>query len=399
MTPARDGAHWVADDGALDEVVAAARAGARYALDTEFHRERTYFPRLALVQIAWDDQIALIDPLGVDIHRLAPLLESDSLCVVHAAQQDLDVLNHAVGAIPRQMFDTQLAASFVGYSTPSLVMLVNGELGATPAKGDRLTDWLRRPLTDDQLRYAAADVEYLFELHDRLGAQLDHLGRRSWAAEACEELRTRPLGGVAPEDAWLRLKDARSLRPRGRAIAQAVAAWREREARRTDSPVRQVLPDLAILGIAQRQPRSLDELGQARGVDDRLRRGRIAEEVFAAVKAAADADPPAYVSNGEELDRNLRPAVTLISAWVSQLAKNSKVDTTLLATRSDLVALLANDEQARLRHGWRAELLGNDVQRLLDGTAGLTFTRSGGLRLVEAAPGADPAGGQPSTDD
>ena len=196
----------------------------------------------------------------------------------------------------------------------------------------------------------------------------------------------------------MRLKDARSLRPRGRAIAQAVAAWREREARRTDSPVRQVLPDLAILGIAQRQPRSLDELGQARGVDDRLRRGRIAEEVFAAVKAAADADPPAYVSNGEELDRNLRPAVTLISAWVGQLAKNSKVDTTLLATRSDLVALLANDEQARLPTDG-AELLGNDVQRLPDGTAGLTFTRSGGLRLVEAAPGADlPAVSRQPTD-
>ena len=198
------------------------------------------------------------------------------------------MLTHAMGAIPQRLFDTQVAAGFVGYGTPSLTSLLQGELGITPPKGDRLTDWLRRPLTDAQCEYAAADVASLLDLHDRLVAELAELGRLAWAEDACEELRCRPTGAIDPEMAWLKLKDARSLRSKARAVAQAVAAWREREAAATDTPVRQVLPDLAILGIAQRQPATLDELAQARGVDERHRRGRLGRELLAAVAAGKD---------------------------------------------------------------------------------------------------------------
>lgn len=247
---------WIDRQDDFDQLVEDLRTQPRYSLDTEFHRERTYYPKLALVQVAWrTDQgqlLALIDPLAVDVTSFAPLFVSDALCVIHAAQQDLDVLTHAVGCVPARMFDTQLAAGFVGYGTPSLVSLLQGEIGVTPAKGDRLTDWLRRPLTDSQCQYAAVDVEYLLEVHERLVAKLADADRLGWAEDACEELRTRLTSGSAPEDAWLRLKDARSLRPSARAVAQSVAAWRERRAMRTDIPVRQVLPDLAILGIAQR---------------------------------------------------------------------------------------------------------------------------------------------------
>ena len=140
-----------------------------------------YFPKLALVQVAWHDeslgqQVALIDPLAVDVHALAPLLTSDVLCVIHAAQQDLDVLTHAAGAVPARMFDTQIAAGFVGYGTPSLVSLLQGEIGVSPAKGDRLTDWLRRPLSDDQMQYAAVDVEYLLEAARPAGGQARLVG-------------------------------------------------------------------------------------------------------------------------------------------------------------------------------------------------------------------------------
>ncbi len=266
--PPRIDHRWIDDQAELDAAVTQLVERPRYALDTEFHRERTYYPKLALIQIAWrhDDgrqELVLVDPLAVDVRVLGDLFTTDSLCVIHAAQQDLDVLTHAVGSVPSRMFDTQLAGGFVGYGTPSLVSLLQGEIGVTPAKGDRLTDWLRRPLTDAQRQYAAADVEYLLEVHDRLVAKLDELGRVRWAEEACEELRTRPVSGAAPDDAWLRLKDARSLRPAARAAAQAVAAWRERRAMRVDIPVRQVLPDLAVLGIAQRKPSSLKELAPA----------------------------------------------------------------------------------------------------------------------------------------
>src|SRR5690606_17819578 len=154
--------------------------------------ERTYFPALALVQIGWPDELVLIDPLAIDVRSLGRLFDSDVVAVFHAAQQDLDVLTHAVGSVPRRFFDTQIAGGFVGYGTPSLVALLNGELGLNPPKGDRLTDWLRRPLSDAQREYAAADVAHLLELQDRLLVQLDELGRVGWVSEACDELRSKP---------------------------------------------------------------------------------------------------------------------------------------------------------------------------------------------------------------
>lgn len=376
---------WIEQQADLDELIAELLAEPRYALDTEFHRERTYFPKLALVQVAWrtvhGQQLALVDPLAVDVTPFSKLFASDSLCVIHAAQQDLDVLTHAVGSVPTNMFDTQLAAGFVGYGTPSLVSLLQGEIGISPPKGDRLTDWLRRPLTDSQCQYAAADVEYLLEVHERLVAQLAEAGRLAWAEDACEELRTRPTSGSAPDDAWLRLKDARSLRPSARAVAQSLAGWRERRAMRTDVPVRQVLPDLAILGISQRAPSSVKELAQARGVDERHSRGAIAEEILDAVRAAKGNSTPSPPPSADDLDRNMRPAVTLVSAWVGQLARDERLDPTLLATRADIVAFLRGDDDARLGVGWRNELVGDGIRRLVGGEAGLTFDPEGRLRL------------------
>ena len=379
---------WIDTQDGLVELVDELIDMPRYALDTEFHRERTYFPKLALIQIAWwpegtneKQELVLIDPLDLDVGEFRRLFETDALCVIHAAQQDLDVLTYAAGSVPRRMFDTQIAGGFVGYGTPSLVALLQGEVGITPAKGDRLTDWVRRPLTDNQCQYAAADVEYLLDVHDRLVAKLEEMGRLTWAEEACEELRTRPTSGSTPQDAWLRLKDARSLRPNGRAIAQAVAAWREERAMRVDIPVRQVLPDLAILGVSQRGPTSAKELKQARGIDDRHSKGGISQEILDAVKRGQDASPPDAPKSSDDLDRHLRPAITLISAWVAQMARDEKIDTTMLATRADIVALLREDDDARLATGWRADLLGQGIRDLVSGRAGLTFDPQGRLTL------------------
>ncbi|MDW3212886.1 MAG: HRDC domain-containing protein [Ilumatobacteraceae bacterium] len=374
---------WVDQQDELESIVLELLDQPRYAIDTEFHRERTYYPALALVQIAWPDNLVLIDPLALDITALRPLFESDVVAVFHAAQQDLDVLTHAVGAVPERFFDTQIAGGFVGYGTPSLVSLLNGEIGVNPPKGDRLTDWLRRPLTEAQRNYAALDVAYLLEVQDRLTAQLAELGRLDWVTQACQELRDRPVSGQHPNDAWARLKDVRGLRPRPRAVAQAIAAWRERTAMERNVPVRQVLPDLAILGISQRQPSSDKELSQARGVDDRFSRGKVAAAILEAVRVGKAAEPPEARGGTDDLERDLRPAVTLISAWVSQVAKTEKIDTSMLATRADLVAFLSNDESARLRHGWRNEILGEGIERLVTGRAALTFDRGAGLRLVD----------------
>ena len=151
---------------------------------------------------------------------------------------------------------------------------------------------------------------------------------------------------------------------------------------RTDTPVRQVLPDLAILGIAQRAPTTTKELSQARGVDERHSRGGLAEEILEAVKAAKGAPAPAPPPSADDLDRSMRPAVTLVSAWVAQLARDERLDPALLATRSDIVSFLRGDDDARLASGWRNVLVGDGIRRLVAGEAGLTFDGQGRLRLT-----------------
>jgi len=377
---------WIDSSDEVAGYVERVLAEPRYALDTEFHRERTYFPKLALVQIAAAGEIVLIDPLACDLSPLKQLFAGDPVCVAHAAQQDLDVLTHAVGAVPRHLYDTQLAAGFLGYSTPSLVSLLQSELRVTAGKGDRLTDWLRRPLSADQRDYAASDVAHLLQLQDTLDVKLAAEGRSEWVVDACEELRTRPVSGTEPELAWTRLKDVRVLKPRARGVARAVAAWRERRAMAIDSPVRQVLPDLAILGISQKQPTTVAELGQCRGVDDRHTRGVIATDILAAVREGMANEASMPAGDGEELDRSLRPAVTLVSAWVSEVARQRRIDTALLATRNDLVAFLRGDTDARLATGWRGEFLGEGIRRLVAGQAALTFDGRGGLSLIDITP-------------
>ena len=375
---------WIAETAELEEFVDALLGEPRYALDTEFHRERTYYPKLALLQLASADEIVLVDPTTCDMAPLRRLFAGPPVAVLHAAQQDLDVLTHACGTVPDRLYDTQLAAGFLGYSTPSLVSLLWGELRVTAAKGDRLTDWLRRPLTEEQQTYAAGDVAHLLQLQDVLDAKLAGVGRTDWVTAACEELRTRPVSGTDPDSAWLRLKEVRALKPKARGVARSVAAWRERRAMASDIPVRQVLPDLALLGVAQKQPRTLRDLTLARGIDERHTRGTFGKELLAAVTNGLESEADLPVSDGEELDRHLRPAVTLVSAWVSEVARKERIDTSLLATRNDLVALLRGDESAKLRSGWRAELLGDDIVRLVDGRAGLAFDGRGGLRLIVA---------------
>ena len=368
----------------FEAVLAALRDEPAYAVDTEFHRERTYYPKLALLQIAWSGGLALIDPLAVDIAPLAEILDGPGVAVLHACDQDLEVLDLACGTIPSRLFDTQIAAGFVGMSMPSLSSLYERVLGIRVGKGDRLTDWLARPLNDNQLRYAAGDVEHLLAVYDHEVADLEARGRLSWALDECEGARRRERGARDPDQAWRRVKEIRQLRGPARRVAQSVAAWRERRAAEIDQPVRFVLPDLAIVGIAQRQPKSPPDLRKIRGLDDRHLRGEQAEGVLAAVRDGLARRPEASEEpETRELDRDLRPAVALVSAWVSQLSRDLEIDTTLLGTRGDIEALLRDEPDARLATGWRAELVGEPIRRLVDGEAALAFGGAGELVLEE----------------
>ena len=284
----------IEDSAALDAWLANMAGVDLFALDTEFHRERTYFPKLALIQIAWGDpvQIVLLDPLAVDLAPLGQLFGDGVEVVMHAAAQDLEVLELACGCVPATVFDTQLAAGFLGLGLPSLSELHERELGTALPKGDRLTDWLRRPLGDDQLRYAAADVSDLLEIHGRLTERLDGLGRLEWAAAECEQLRRRVHASRDPEEAWSRLREVRQLRGRSLAVAKEVAAWRERRAARVDLPSRFVLPDLAVAGVSQRAPQTEEDLRKVRGIEDRFVRGESGAELLEAVRRGLSAPEP-----------------------------------------------------------------------------------------------------------
>ena len=372
----------IEDPDDLGKVVDALRGASEYAVDTEFHRERTYFPTVALVQIKWDDEIVLVDPLTVDLRPLASVLTGDGVAVMHAASQDLEVLQRACGVVPSRLFDTQLAAGFLGFTTPSLSSLAERVIHVDLPKASRLTDWLRRPLGDDQQRYAAADVAHLLELARLIRAELDSVGRLAWAEEECEDLRARGWGPPDPNDAWLRLKEGRALKGAARGVAREVAAWRERRAAELDQPVRHVLSDLAIVGIATNPPKNLEQLRHIRGIDERNARGRLGEELLAAVERGRTAPSEVVrTPRRDDVERDQRPAVALVSAWLSQLGRELRIDPMLLATRSDLASFLSGDPNARLAHGWRRELLGEPVRRLLAGEFALAFDGNGGLEL------------------
>mgnify|MGYP006284460631 FL=1 len=267
-------------------------------------------------------------------------------------------------------------------STPSLASLVQTELKISLPKGDRLTDWLRRPLSQDQQKYAASDVDYLFLLHDSLLQRLVELGRDSWAEQACEELRSRPLGPADPADAWLRIKEVRTLKSFSRGVAQSVAQWRELRAMRYDMPPRRVLSDIALLGIAHAMPRSIGELESIRGLESRQLGGQVGQEILDAVAAGRQNEVRIPQSDHDDVDKEFRPAMSLIAAWIGELAREHQLDTTLLGTRQDIMDLLRKSKSSRLSTGWRAEIVGKDIERILSGEAGLSFDGRGRLRLL-----------------
>ncbi len=380
----------VDSDGALDDVVDELLDTNRYAIDTEFHRERTYYPQLALIQIAWPGDLVLIDPIAVDPEPLAEVFRSDVEAVLHACSQDLEVLELATGAAPSHIFDTQIAAAFVGMRTPSLASLHDQLLGLKLPKANRLTDWLRRPLEPEQQAYAASDVEHLLEIQDILIDQLEDNGRLGWAEDECELARTKGLSVREPEDAWLRIKEARTLGARARTAAQQLAAWRERSAQSRNIPVRHVLPDLAVVALAQKAPTNAADVGRTRGLERRGVSKRDAAEIVEVIAAAKDMDPPPSQPRKSNSGPDLRPAVTLIAAWMSQYADDLNLDPAMLGSRGDIEDFVRSGN-SRLAHGWRHEMAGSAIRSLLAGDAAVAFDGDG--RVIVEKRSHEPIGG------
>jgi len=353
------------------------------ALDTEFHRERTYFPRLALVQVATPDAIALVDPLAIDLAPLAEVFRDPAIeFVLHASEQDLEILERAVGLRPARLFDTQIAAGFLGMAHASLVALAASVLDAHITKGARLSDWMARPLAPEQLAYAADDVAWLLSLRDELCRRLGATGRLDWAYEEMESARTRRREPVAAESAWLRIRECRSLESlRARRTAARIAAWREEEARRRDVPVRNLLGDLAIASIARHQPRTASELMALRGVERRLA-SSVVDAVLALVQdvdAGAPVVPESPLVVGPRPDQ--QPLVLLAAALVQARALALGIDPSLLAARDEVVEFVLH-RGGVLAKGWRLEECGRELALVLDGELRVEVTSEGEVRVV-----------------
>ncbi len=383
MSPPPDAPTLVTDAARLESLIDEVVVEEFYAVDTEFHTERTYWPKLALIQLGWADKVALVDPLAVDPAPLARLFTGPGTAVAHAAGQDLDILRTACGVAPTGIFDTQIAAGFLGMSTPSLARLVDQVLGIVLPKSDQLSDWLLRPLPDSQLAYAAGDVVHLLAIRTAMVAQLEERGRLDWALQECALALPGQRRDVVPEQAWWKVGDVRKLSGRARGVAQEVTAWRERRAASDDRPRRSVLSDLAILTIAQRPPRTRPELEKLRGVEGRHLGKGAADEILAAVErgrslAAEDLRLPPEVDEA----RASQAAVAVCAGLVRQIAEELQFDQGLLATRADITQLVLG-EPSRLDQGWRGDIAGGPIRRLLAGEVAAAFEPGGRLVLEQ----------------
>lgn len=334
-------------------------------LDTEFLRESTYFARLCLIQAADDSQRLLIDPLAIeDLSELWALLaERGRTKVLHAARQDIEVLSQAMRAVPPgPIFDTQVAAAMLGH--PAQVgygTLVAELLGVTLEKGHTRTDWSRRPLSEQQLRYAEDDVRYLVPLYQRLKDELAQAGRSEWFAEEMALLEDPALYRTEPADAWRRLKGLERLHPAQRAVAKVLAQWREQTAIDRDKPRGWILADETLRELAERLPESADQLAQVRTLPEGLMRRR-GDELLSLIsqgRELAAGEAAAWQPPRPEPEQ--MALVNKLMKLTRSRAQQLSISPELLATRKDVEKLVYAGRSEHLLRGWRREVIGTDL--------------------------------------
>jgi ribonuclease D len=351
------------------------------AIDTEFLREKTYFPRLCLVQIATPDLVACIDPLALDdLGPLLDLLYDPAITkVMHACRQDMEIFHHLRGAPPGPVFDTQLAAPLLGHPEQmGYAALVADLTGVHLSKSHTRTDWSRRPLSREQLHYAGDDVRYLVKVYETLRESLQRRGRLDWLDEDFAALSDPALYDSPPESAWKSVRAGRKLRSAERAVLQALAAWRETTARAEDLPRGWVLRDDDLVQLTRMKPKSADDLAQLRGLPPRTLKRHAAQLIEIIQQARSRPAPPA--DEGERpaaLTLKQEALVDALTALVRLRSAEHDIHTTQLAGRKALEDLVRGARDAEVLHGWRRRLIGDDLLALLNGERALVISAEG----------------------
>ncbi|MDE1967355.1 MAG: ribonuclease D [Alphaproteobacteria bacterium] len=366
-------------DRAALEAFCRGLAGAPYVtVDTEFMRDKTYWPQLCLVQLAGPTGAVAVDPLaqGMDLAPLYALMADPAILkVFHAARQDIEIFYNATGKVPAPIFDTQVAAMVCGFGESASYETLAAKLAnAHIDKTSRFTDWSHRPLTERQLKYAIADVTHLRLVYEKLAAQLDRSGRHGWLDEEMAVLTNPATYRLDPADAWKRLK-VRSNNRRMLALVRELAAWRETAAQQRNLPRSRIIRDEALLEIAAHAPSNTDELARTRGLGKGFAEGRLGGDVLAVVARVAtlneaDYPPPAP---RRDLPQGLGPLVELLRVLLKLRCEENHVATKLVADSEDLEMIAADDHApVRALQGWRAELFGKDALDLKHGRLALT---------------------------
>ena len=382
-----------------DLAAACARLAAHpyVAVDTEFLRETTFWPKLCVAQLAGPDTAVVVDALadGLDMTPFLELMRNEAVVkVFHSGRQDIEIVFNLGGFVPHPVFDTQVAAMVCGFGDSiSYDQLVQRVCGHHIDKSSRFTDWTRRPLTQKQYDYALSDVTHLRDVYAHLKKRLEDQGRADWVAEEMEILTSHETYDLKPENAWERMK-LRIRKPIELAILKEIAAWREREARSRDVPRSRILKDEAIFEIAADQPRDASALANLRSLSKGFERSRAGEEILACVRRALaiPRDELPSVPKGKPMPDGAGAAVDLMKVLLKLVCEKHGVASKVVATVDELDAIAADDAaDVPALKGWRRELFGDRALDLKHGRLALSFDG----RKVVAVP-CDPPERKPS---
>lgn len=378
-------AHYIDTPQQLDELCRQLRRHDWFTLDTEFLREKTYRPRLCLLQVANLEVIACVDPLALgDLSPLLDLLYDPAITkVLHAAHQDLEIFFEMRGEVPAPIFDTQVAATLLGHGEQiGYGNLVKIELGIELEKAHARADWCRRPLDDAQLAYAADDVRHLREVYLSQRRQLEELGREQWLQADFDELTDPARYRNPPEQAWLRVKGSNRLKGVQLAVLQALAGWREEQAQQGDRPRRWILKDEILLDLAKQMPQEPDKLHRIRGLEEGTikRHGDTLLHLIAAAKNLPKAQWP-KAKGGKRLAPEQEPLLDAMMALLRERCRRQNISPGAVAGRRELEQLVMGERDIPLLHGWRAAIAGGALQQLLEGRLAL-LVENGQLDII-----------------
>ncbi len=341
------------------------------ALDTEFLREKTYFPKFCLLQIATPDWVACVDPLAIDdLDRLFDAIYQPNIIkVLHSCRQDLEIFYQLTGKVPGPIFDTQIAAPLLGFQeNPGYAMLVSSFLNINLSKAQTRTDWSARPLSAEQIQYAADDVVYLCEIYQKIGDQLSELGRLDWLKNDFKQLYEAELYKISPENAWLKIRGKNKLTGKQLSIIQSLAEWRESTAQNIDRPRNWLIRDDMLIELAKLQPVNLPDLAKVHHINERFvaRYGKI---VCQLINEARQRQPKPLYEKGRPPKKTQQQEAILdvLTAVVRIRADENSLNPVVLATRKDLEKLLFAQDDVSVLNGWRYNMVGEELKGLLEG--------------------------------